>query len=147
MATFNAPDLNTKPRHLGEFGNATLVWGAVTPTAGALADVYRPVLIPGGLEVTEISLVFPDMDSGGTAFAVKIGYQPVNAEDGPEADDDYFSAADNFLTGTTKQKWLAFEPIKFERPVFLTMTVTTAATTFVSGKITAKVYGDGLGIK
>lgn len=147
MATFNSPDLITKPRHMGEFGNAVVVWGAVTPTAGAAADVYRPVMIPGGLEVTDISINFPDMDTGGTAFAVKIGYQPVNAADGPDIDDDYFSAANTFLSGAAGTRWLTFDPIKFERPVFLIMTVTVAATTFVSGKVVAKVYGDGLGIQ
>lgn len=147
MATFNAPDLMTKARHMGEFGNAVVVWGAVSPTTGALADVYRPVVIPGGLEVTDLVLNFPDMDTGGTAFAVKIGYQPVNAADGPDIDDDYFSAATTVLSGTTKELRCVFDPIKFERPVFVILTVTVAATTFVSGKIVAKVYGDGLGIQ
>ena len=146
MATFNAPDLVTKPRHLGEFGNCTLVWGSVTPTGGALADVYRPVLIPGGLEVTDISINFADMDSGST-LAVKIGFTPVDATDGPAEDDDYFSVANTFLSGTAGTRWLTFDPIKFERPVILTMTVTAAATGFQSGKIVAKVYGDGLGVK
>lgn len=146
MATFNAPDLMSKPRHMGEFGNCVVVWGAVTPTAGAAADVYRPVMIPGGMEVTDLVLNYPDMDSGGTAFAVKIGYQPVNAADGPDIDDDYFSAAVTVLSGTTKELRCVFDPIKFERPVFVIITVTVAATTFVSGKIVAKVYGDGLGI-
>lgn len=146
MATFNAPDLVTKPRHMGEFGNAVVVWGSVTPTAGAVADVFRPVIIPGGLQVTDISINFPDMDTGGTTLAVKIGYTPVDATDGPTADDAYFLAADTFLTGAAGVKWLRFDPIKFERPVILIMTVTTAAVTFASGKITAKVYGDGLGV-
>lgn len=146
MATFNAPDLMTKNRHMGEFGNCVVVWGAVTPTAGAAADVYRPVIIPGGLEVTDLVLNFPDMDTGATTFAVKIGYTPVNVDQGPDADDDYFSAATTVLSGATKELRCVFRPIKFERPVFLIMTVTVAATTFVSGEIVAKVYGDGLGI-
>lgn len=147
MATFNAPDLNSKARHMGEFGNAVVVWGAVTPTAGALADIYRPCIIPAGLEVIDLVLNFPDMDTGGTAFAVKIGYSPVNATDGPTEVTDYFSAAVTVLSGTTKELKCVFRPIKFERPVYLIMTVTVAATTFASGEIVAKVYGDGLGIK
>lgn len=147
MATFNAPDLIVKNRHMGEFGNAVVHWGAVTPTAGALNDVYRFLIIPAGLEVTDIIFNYPDMDTGGTSFAVTIGYTPVNADDGPAADSDYFSVAHTMLSGTSAIRLLNFDPIKFERPVFLTMTVTTAATTFVSGKIVAKVYGDGLGIK
>jgi hypothetical protein len=147
MATFNSPDLLTKPRHMGEFGNTALVWGTVTPTAGALADIYRVVVIPGGMEVTDVDIVFPDMDTGGTAFAVKIGYTPLNAADGPAEVLDYFSVANTFLTGAAGKRQLAFKPIKFERPVVLVMTVTVAATTFVSGEIHAIVKGDGLGIK
>lgn len=146
MATYNAPDLNSKPRHMGEFGNATLVWGSVTPTGGAAGDVYRPVIIPGGLEVTDISINWADLDTG-SAMAVKIGFQPLDATDGPDADDDYFQAANTFISGTAGTRWLTFDPIKFERPVMLIITVTTAATTFASGKVVAKVYGDGLGIK
>jgi hypothetical protein len=146
MAIFSAPDLITKNRHMGEFGNCVVHWGSVTPGAGALGDVYRLCIIAGGLEVTDISLTFADLDTG-SALAVKIGFTPVNATEGPAEVLDYFSAADTFLAGTTKQKWLSFDPIKFERPVILVMTVTTAATTFAPGKITAKVYADGLGIK
>jgi|SRR5687768_1692218 len=146
MATFSAADLGTKPRHMGGYGNAVVEWGDVTPTAGALGDIYRPLVIPGGLLVTDICINFPDMDSG-SAMAVKIGYSPVNADDGPAADDDYFQAANTFISGAAGSRWLVFDPIKFERPVFLIITVTTAATGFASGKLTAKVYGDGLGIK
>lgn len=147
MATFNAVDLNTKPRHMGEFGNAVVFWGAVTPTAGALADIYRPVIIPGGAEITDLIINFPDMDTGGTAFAVKIGYAPVNVDEGPAEVLDYFSTATTVLSGTTKELRCVFRPIKFERPVYVQLTVTVAATTFASGEIVAKAYGDGLGIK
>jgi hypothetical protein len=122
-------------------------WGSVTPTAGAAADIYRVCIIPGGLEVTDITVNWADLDTGGTAFAVKIGFFPVDATAGPDADDDYFSVANTFLSGAAGTRFLTFDPIKFERPVILTFTVTVAATTFATGKITAKVYGDGLGIK
>lgn len=146
MATYSAPDLNTKPRHMGEFGNAVVAWGAVTPTGGLLADIYQAVVIPGGFQVTDLAVNFPDMDTGGTTLAVKIGYVPVDATAGPTAVLDYFSVADTFLTGTAGVKWFRFDPIKFENPVIVTFTVTTAATTFASGKIVVKAYGDGLGV-
>lgn len=146
MATFNAPDLGTKARHMGEFGNCVVVQGSVTPTSGALGDVYRPLVIPGGLEVTDVDINYPDMDTG-AAMAVKIGFSPVNAADGPTADDAYFSAANTFISGTAGRFRCAFKPLKFERPVFLIITVTAAATTFASGELTAIVKGDGLGIK
>lgn len=147
MASHNAPDLYTKNLHLGEFGNGFVGWGAVTPTAGALNDVYRPMRIPGGAEIYDLIINFPDMDTGGTAFAVKIGYEPVNSADGPVADDDYFSVATTVLSGTTKELRCIFRPIKFERDVNVILTVTVAATTFVSGEIVAKAYGNNVGIK
>lgn len=147
MATFNSPDLGTKPRHMGGYGNLAGVWGTVTPTAGALADVYIPVVIPAGLEVWDVDILFDDLDTGATTFAVKIGYAPVNAADGPVAVDDYFSAASTFLSGAAGRKQCVFQPIKFEKPVYLTLIVTVAATTFAAGKVTALIKGDGLGIK
>lgn len=146
MTIHKAADLLSKPRHMGEFGNLAMVWGSVTPAAGALADVYQPVVIPAGMEVTDVDIVSDDLDTGGTAMAATIGYAPVNAADGPVAVDDYFSAAGTFLTAAGR-KVCAFQPIKFEKPVFLTLTLTVAATTFAAGKVTAIVKGDGLGVK
>lgn len=145
MATFNAPDLMTKPRHLGGYGNGTVVTGYVNPTAAGLADVLQPLIIPGGLLVTDVDIVGDDLDTG-TALAAKIGYAPVDAEDGPAAVDDYFSAAGAFMQSAGR-KVCSFHPIKFEKPVFLTITVTTAAGTFAAGKVSAIVKGDGLGRK
>ena len=92
MATHSAPDLNTKPLPMGGYGNAAIVYGSVTPTSGALASVYRPVRIPAGMTVTGLKINNDDLDTGGTAFAVKIGYTPVSATDGPAQNDDLFLA-------------------------------------------------------
>lgn len=146
MATYNAPDLITRPRHMGGHGNAVIQYGSLTPTTGNLGDIYRVLVIPGGMDVTDIDLNFSDMDSA-AAMAVKVGYVPLNAADGPAAVDDYFQAANTFISGTGGKRQLVFDPIKFEKPVVLTITVTTAATTFVAAKITAIVKGLGVGIK
>ena len=145
MASFNAVDLYTKSRHLGGYGNATVVHGSVTPTAATALDVFRPVMIPAGVEVTSVRIVNDDLAA--SALAVKIGYEPVNAADGPTADDDYFVATGSTILQTAGTTELAFRPIKFEKPVFLTITVTTTAVTFASGNITAIVTGDGIGVK
>jgi len=144
MATYNATNLMSKPLHMGEFGNCVVTQGSVTPTTGALADVYRLVIIPAGWEVTDVDIVFADLDTG-SAMAVSVGYAPVNAADGPTANTTYFQAANTFISGTAGKRQLSFKPIKFEQPVFLTMTVTTAATTFAAGEVTAIVKGDGIG--
>ncbi|MDN5753976.1 MAG: hypothetical protein L0H15_12020 [Nitrosospira sp.] len=148
MATFSATDLNTKSRHMGGHGNAVVVHGSVTPAAGASGDAYRPVRIPAGVDVTDVDIINSDMDSGATpTIACKIGYEPVNAADGPAADDNYFAAAGNTLLRSAGRTALAFQPVKFEKDVFLTVTLSASAATFASGPVTAIVKGDGIGVK
>jgi hypothetical protein len=98
--------------------------------------------------VTDIDIVNDDLDASGTpAIGCRIGFAPVNASEGPAADDAYFSASGNGLFRTAGRTALAFQPLKFERPVFLTITITAAAATFAAGRVTAIVKGDGIGIK
>lgn len=148
MATFSATELNTKARHMGGYGNAALVWGSVIPTAAASGDIYRPVLIPAGMEVTDVDIVSDDLDSNGApAIACKVGYSPVNPADGPAANDAYFATTGKTFLNAAGRTSLAFQPIKFEKPVFLIITLTAAAATFASGAVTAIVKGDGIGVK
>lgn len=148
MATFSAIDLNTKARHMGGHGNAVVVHGSVTPTAGASGDVYKPMRIPAGVYVTDVDIVNDDLDSNGAPLiACKIGYEPVNSADGPTADDDYFVAAGSTILRSAARTALNFQPIKFEKDVFVTVTLSAAAATFASGKVTAIVKGDGEGVK
>lgn len=146
MAIHSAADLNTQPLPMGGYGNAAMVYGSVTPASGALASVYRPVRIPAGMTVTGLKINNDDLDSGGTSFAVKIGYTPVSVADGPTASDAYFSAATTILSGANLTD-LRFDPIKFEKDVYVDLTVTTAATTFTSGEIIAIVTGEATGVK
>lgn len=146
MATHSATDLNSKPLPMGGYGNAAMVWGTVTPSSGALASVYRPVRIPAGMTVTGLKLNNDDLDTGGTAFAVKIGYTPVNAADGPTASDAYFSAATTVLSAAALTDY-RFDPIKFEKDVYVDLIVTVVATTFAAGEITVIVTGEATGVK
>ena len=145
MATFKAPDITT-PQFMGGYGNAAVALGSVTPTAGALADVYIPVVIPAGMRVTDVDIINDDLDSGAGTVSAKIGYSPVVSADGPTADDAYFAATSTFLASAGK-KSCTFQPIKFEKPVFLVITLTIAANVFASGKVTAVVKGIAEGIK
>ncbi|SFN73474.1 hypothetical protein [Nitrosospira briensis] len=148
MATFSAADLSSKPRHMGGHGNAVVVYGSVTPAAGTLGDVYRPVIIPAGVDVTDVDIVSDDLDSSGTpAMACKVGYSPLSPEDGPMADDDYFAPAGTTLLRNAGRTSLAFQPVRFEKPVYLIITLTASSATFASGKVTAIVKGDGVGIR
>ena len=77
-------------------------------------SVYRPVRIPAGMTVTGLKINNDDLDTGGTAFAVKIGYTPVSATDGPAQNDTYFSPATTILSAPNLTD-LRFDPIKFEK--------------------------------
>jgi hypothetical protein len=131
---------------MGGYGNAAMVYGSVTPTSGAFASVYRPVRIPAGMTVAGVKINNDDLDTGGTSFAVKIGYTPVDFVAGPPANDAYFSGATTILSAPNLTD-LRFPPIKFEKDVYVDLTVTIAATTFAAGVITAIVTGDATGVK
>ena len=147
MATFKATDLN-RDRFMGGDGNGWIGWGSVTPAAGASGDIYYPMLIPAGVLVTDVDIVNDDLDSNvSPLIACKVGYTPVNSADGPAAVDDYFAAAGKLFLNAAGRTSLAFQPIKFEKPVFLIVTLTAAAATFASGKVTAIVKGDAIGVK
>jgi hypothetical protein len=148
MATFSSADLSSKARHMGGYGNAAVAWGSVGPAAGAAGDIYRPVIIPAGIEVTDVDIVNDKLDSNAApAIAFKAGYAPVYPEDGPAASDAYFTAAGNTVLRNAGRASLAFQPVKFEKPVYLTITITTSAASFAPGKVTAIVKGDAVGVK
>jgi hypothetical protein len=123
-----------------------MVYGTVNPASGAIASVYRPVRIPAGMTVTGLKINNDDLDTGGTSFAVKVGYTPVDSMAGPAANDAYFSAATTILSAPNLTDF-RFPPLKFEKDVYVDLTVTAAATTFAAGAITAIVTGDATGVK
>ncbi len=147
MAIFKALDLN-RDRFMGGYGNGFIGFGTVIPAAGTSGDIYYPMLIPAGALVTDVDIVNDKLDSNGSpTIACKVGYSPVNAADGPVAVDDYFAAAGKTFLNAAGRASLAFQPIKFDKPVYLIVTLTAAATTFASGKVTAIVKGDALGVR
>lgn len=151
MATFSAPDLIYKPKHLGQYGEGNVLHGKVTPTAGAAADIYRPCIIPAGTEVAAIILANNDLDSNGSPTIVfGMGYTPVSANDGAlAANAAYFVAAgDTTLQAPNSGKVYAlFDPIKFEQDVFLDLLLGTGAATFAAGSVWARVIARNVGVK
>jgi hypothetical protein len=147
VAIFKATDLN-RDRFMGGYGNGWIGLGTVTPAAGTSGDIYYPMLIPAGVMVTDVDIVNDDLDSNGApTITCKVGYSPVNSADGPTAADDYFAAAGKTFLNAAGRTSLAFQPIKFEKPVYLIVTLTASAATFASGKVTAIIKGDALGVK
>lgn len=147
MATFNATDLFYKDLHVGQYGNATILDGSVTPTAGANGDIYRPLIIPAGVRVCSIQIDNADLDSNGAPLiACKVGYSPVRGSS-PTADDAYFAASGQTFLRAPARTTLQFAPITFQNDVFLLITLTAAAATFASGRVTAIAYCINLGVK
>lgn len=148
MATFKTPDLDSKPRHMGGYGNGLVVWGTAEPTAGDADDVIRLVRIPAGATVTGVEIVSDDLDGNAApTLAVKIGFEPVDATEGPAADDDFFAQAGSTALQAAGRTAFSFHPLKFERDVYLIATVTAAAATFAAGKVSAIVTGEATGVK
>ena len=150
MANIDSATLR-KNDFMQAFGNDVVLDGSVALAANpTAADVIRVMLIPAGTKVSSIVLGNPDMDTNAGPTAVfSLGYAPVVSGDGPAASAAYFGAAgDTALQAANNGKVYAnFAAITFEKDVFLTMTVGTAAATFAAGTINASVHGEARGIK
>lgn len=134
------------------FGNAVRDWDRATPSAAlALNDTIDLIRVPGGCKLTELVTYSGDFDTG-TTLQFKLGFRKVNTAGLLTDDDDYFVAA-----GATTLQAAVLESaptrhvvgdITFNEDVFITLTVTAAATG-VSGtpSITTRFEGIMLGIK
>lgn len=136
------------------FGNHVTYWDRTTPAiALALNDTLDLLRVAGGTKLTELAQYNGDMDTG-TTLQYKLGFRKVNTANSallPADDDDYFVAA-----GSTTLQAAVLESaptrflcgdITFNEDVFITMTVTAAATG-VSGTpaITLRAEGIAVGI-
>jgi hypothetical protein len=143
VATFDAPDLDKRQRHMMHYGNAYKEISTATAVANSTsASKARLIRIPAGVMVSSIELQNTDMDSGASA-AVEgtLGYEPVDGTT-PAASANYFAADGVIDLGVAGRKVVNnFAPIKFERDVYLVWTFTTAASTFVAGTIVPIVNG------
>lgn len=150
MANVDSTTLNDN-KFMQAFGDGTHPNGKLSLTANpTAADVLRIMRIPAGTEVSALLIGNTDMDTNGApTFVVSIGYAPVNADDGPTASAAYFAAAgQTILQAANDGKVYAnFDPITFDKDVYLTMTVGTAAATFAAGSIKATVIGEARGTK
>lgn len=135
------------------FGNAVQVYDKtqVITALLALADTVDLIRIPGGMQLTELETWNADLCTSGT-LAVKIGYRKCNTAGVLTDDDDYFgSGLTNFqaaVTSGTRTRY-TFEPVTFNEDVYITATVTTAATgtAITTGTISTVANGIARGIK
>lgn len=150
MANIDSATLNANS-FMQAFGNATVAQGqvalAANPTA---ADVIRVMKVLAGTKVSALMLGNSDMDTNGTpTFVFSIGYAPVVSGDGPAAVATYFQAAGDtsFQAANAGKLYHNFAPITFDKDVYITMTVGTAAATFAAGNAYMTALGDARGIK
>ncbi len=153
MAQYKATAVaNDRRGFMQGFGNAFIARDVVTPSAAlALNDTVDLIRVPGGVRLTDLELFNGDMDTG-TTLQHKIGFRRAQSDGVVTEDDDYFVAAG----ATTLQAAVlqsaptryAFADITFNEDVFITLTVTAAATG-VSGtpSITATARGEAVGTK
>lgn len=150
MANVDSSTLNAN-KFMQAFGNGAHLDGTCALTANpTAADVIRIMRIPAGTRVSAILLGNTDMDTNGApTFVHSLGYAPVNADDGPAASAAYFAAAGqtNFQAANEGKLYCKFAPITFDKDVYLTATVGTAAATFAAGTIYATVLGEAVGTK
>lgn len=154
MATYKGLQVSgTKRAHMQAFGNAVKLYDKTEVITALLAvnDTVDLIRLPGGMQLTELETWNPDLCTS-NSLAVKIGYRKCNAGGTLTDDDDYFgSGLTNFqaaVTSGTRTRY-TFEPTTFEEDVFVTLTVTTAATgaAITTGTISTVANGIARGIK
>lgn len=150
MANVDSSTLN-KNDFMQGLGNAVVFDGAIALAANpTAADVLRIMKIPAGTKVSSIVTGNSAMDTNGSkTFVYSMGYSPVVPGDGPTASAAYFGVAGDTALQTTNngKVYSNFAAITFEKDVYLTMTIGTAAATFAAGSINASVRGEARGIK
>lgn len=150
MANIDSATLNDN-RFMQAFGNAVVAQGNIALAANPTAtDVIRVMKVLAGTRVSALMLGNADLDTNaGPTLVVGIGFAPVVAGDGPAANAAYFQAAgDTVLQAANAGKlYHNFAAITFEKDVYITLTVGTAAATFAAGSLFMTALGNARGIK
>lgn len=155
MAQYQAAGLS-RPAYMSDDGNFSAYDDTVAVSALLLADTVDLIKLPGGLRLTGLIFpVFSDLDSGGAALAVKIGYRPVRSDSALAVVDNAFGSGLTFLASASNSSAaalqarvdMAFAPVTFNEEVYVFATVTTAPTTGAAGSITTLATGITVGVK
>lgn len=140
MADHKAPGFGKTPRHMDAHGNALVEVYSITADAEATDKLYFGI-IPAGTRVTGVRTV---NEATASTVTLDLGYEPVDPDLGPTADNNYFLAAADIAAAGADES--AAFPILFEHPVYLVGTVNTAA--FGAAKrVDVVVEGQAVGVK
>jgi hypothetical protein len=148
MATFAAPDIALKAVHSGSQSNQAVYHGAVTPTAGATADIYRPLRLPAGCRPFMVTFRNGDLDTNVTPTIVcKVGYSYVDGTAAPSGADTAFAAAgQTFLQSATAVgggTQFMVKPFAVAKEAYLELVLGTGSATFASAEVAAVVEAEG----
>lgn len=134
-------------------GGAVFINQALTVATNPAANDTLDFFLPKGFELSFLSFSHTALAASG--LAGKIGFASltsgattVSANGDPvmAVDDDYFKAAGTF--GLTATGFVCyFKPITFEEDVYLRLTCTVTATTFLAGFLYATMGGNMIGVK
>jgi hypothetical protein len=141
MPTFVGTQRSRSPHASSASGNTWTDNNLVAPTALAINDVVVLLDVPAGVELDSLGYYGGDFDTG-TTLAYKIGYRTKLAGGTQTADDAFGTGITVLRAATTAWQELTFAPVKFNEPVEVVLTVTTA-TTGISGTPDIKVRGRG----
>ena len=137
--------------YMSSAGNAISEDDTVTPTAAlAIGDTIDLVRVAGGTRLQRLTTFNGDFDTG-TTLQFKLGYRKVDGSGVLVDVDNFFGSAlttwQAAVLGSSATQW-AFAPIYFAEDVYITATVTAAATG-VSGtpSITTIAHGKAVGVK
>lgn len=149
MANVDSATLNDN-KFMQAFGQGTVLSGSIAVAAApAAADVLRIMRIPAGTRVSALMIANGDLDSNGVpTLVVGFGYAPVDGAS-PAASAAYFAAAGQTILQAANdgKLYCNFAAITFDKDVWLTATVGTAAATFAAGTIRAIALGEAVGVK
>lgn len=127
--TANVSTTFDSPKIMRVDGTAHLYTQKCLVAAAALNDTFDFVL-PGGVNLAEMALLFDDCDTG-TTLVVKGGYTPKDSSSAFAPNLSYFGTG--ITTGQAGGRYqCVFKPIQFDEDMIIRVTVTTA-TTGISG--------------
>ena len=141
MADVYNSDYNTKPRHMGEFGNANIEdYPWQNPAATQIADKLYFGKIPAGTKVMDVELYVAAGLASGT---LSLGFEPADGAT-PAANTTYWLNAQTLAAAGRFETIGA--PLMFEKEVKLVGTLGGAILP-ANAILNVVVYGKNVGVK
>lgn len=144
MTTYNKQ--SSQAPFSGDDGNRVVFIDKATVSAAlTTADKVRPVLIPAGTKVDQVTIKNGDLDTGTGTLTATIGFEHADGSTGASATAVAADGA-NALTGAADTTYNLFPPVVLAKDSYLVITPTIAANALsASADVHARVLGENLG--